>query len=253
MNSTSNLDASNSDADLIARADERLAHAYEQIARADEQLAHVTEQLSRLEQEAARQPPAAVLAQRASHGRPVLRGLVAALLAACVFAAAFVSQSSYGEAARQIVAEWAPQLVSTTSLWREKPEAAAQPSRSTAQIAAAEPAPAQAIASAQGAPQNTASAAAAISSELTQLLQTMARDLANMEQGIEQLKANQERIASDTARAVGELKTSQEQLTRLVAKASEQDQRARTQAASPQPVVNATRKPLPTPSTPRNP
>ena len=124
MNSTSNLKASSPDADLIARADERLAHAYEQIARADEQLARVTQQLSRLEQEAEREP-APVPSQRASHGRPMLRGLVAVLLAACVFAAAFVSQSPYGEAARQIIAESMPPLVSISSLW-QKPEAQTQ-------------------------------------------------------------------------------------------------------------------------------
>jgi len=253
MKSTPNLHASSPDADLIARADERLAHAYEQIARADEQLVRVTEQISKLEQEAVHQPPAAVPTQRASHGRPVLRGFIALLLAACVFTAAFISQSPYGEAAKQIIAEWAPQLVSTASLWLEKPEAPAEPGRSTAQMAAAEPAPAQAIPSAQGAPQNSASTAAPIPPELTQLLQTMARYLASMDQGIEQLKANQERIASDNARAVEELKASQEQLTRLLAKASEQDQRARTQAVSPQPVANAPRRLLPIPPSPHNP
>lgn len=249
MNSTSSLHAGNPDADLIARADERLAHAYEQIARADEQLARVTEQLSRLE-EAERQP-APVPGQRASHRRPVLRGFVALLLAACVFAAAFISQSPYGEAAKQIIAEWAPQLVSTASLWLEKPEAPAQPGRSTAQMAAAQPAPAQETSSAQGAPQNIASTP--IPPELTQLLQTMARYLASMDQGIEQLKANQEHIAGDTARALAELKASQEQLTRLLAKSSEQDQRARTQSASPQPVANAPRRLLPIPASPHNP
>jgi hypothetical protein len=253
MNSASNPKPTSPDADLIARADERLAHAYEQIARADEQLARVTEQISRLEHESAHQPAAAVSGQRASRGRPVLRGLVALSLAACVFAVAFVSQSPYGEAAKQIIAESAPQLVSISSLWLQKPEASAQPSRSTAQMAAAEPAPAQAIPSAQGAPQNVASTTAPIPPELTQLLQTMARYLASMDQGIEQLKANQERIASDNARAVGELKASQEQLTRLLAKASEQDQRARTQAASPQPVANAPRRLLPIPASPHSP
>src|SRR6516164_8929343 len=113
MKSTPNLHASSPDADLIARADERLAHAYEQIARADEQLARVTEQISRLEHEAAHQPPAAVQGPRASNGRPVLRGFIALSLAACVLTAAFISQSPYGEAAKQIIGEWTPQFVST--------------------------------------------------------------------------------------------------------------------------------------------
>ena len=35
--------------ELVARADERLAHAYQQIARADEELARFNEQISRLD------------------------------------------------------------------------------------------------------------------------------------------------------------------------------------------------------------
>ena len=54
MNSTINPDAV-----LSARADERLAHAYEQIARADDELTRVTERLSRMESDAARAPAAA--------------------------------------------------------------------------------------------------------------------------------------------------------------------------------------------------
>ena len=54
--------------------------------------------------------------------------------------------------------------------------------------------------------------------ELAQLLQTMARDLANLEQGIEQLKASQERMARENANAVEQLRAGQEQMTRLMAK-----------------------------------
>jgi uncharacterized membrane protein YccC len=57
--------------------------------------------------------------------------------------------------------------------------------------------------------------------ELAQLLQTMARDLANAQQGIEQLKASQEQAARENARAIEELKAGQEQMTRLMAKATE--------------------------------
>ena len=43
MNSPLNLQAAEADNVLVARADERLAHAYEQIARAVEQRARVSE------------------------------------------------------------------------------------------------------------------------------------------------------------------------------------------------------------------
>src|SRR6516164_4241232 len=109
MNSTENPAATEADDVLIARADARLAHAYEQIARADEQLARVTEKLSKMEHNSTRHPPA-VPRQKPSHGRPALRGLIGLLLAACIGVAAFVSQSSYGDAAKLILSRWAPHL-----------------------------------------------------------------------------------------------------------------------------------------------
>ena len=115
MNSTPNPEAVAPNDVLIARADERLAHAYQQIAHADEQLARVNEQLLKLDQDAARSP-VAVLGRLPSRGRPMLRGLIGLLLAACIFVAAFVSQSSYGDAAKPIIARWAPHLVLASSL-----------------------------------------------------------------------------------------------------------------------------------------
>ena len=88
---------------LASRADERLAHAYEQIASADEQLARLTEKLARMEQEAPRQPSVAPV-RKPSRGRPVLRGFIGLLAAVCVAGVALVSQSSYGEAARPVIA-----------------------------------------------------------------------------------------------------------------------------------------------------
>jgi uncharacterized membrane protein YccC len=239
---------------LVARADERLAHAYDGIARADEQLARLNEQLSKLEHEAAYQPSAAV--GRRPRGRPALRGFIGLLLALCVFIGAFVSQSSYGDAAKLIVARWAPQLILTSSLPTEKPGLPAQPN-STAQVAVATPVLSQPTPSAQTAPQDVAPAAAPISPELAQLLQTMARDLANVGQGIEQIRANQEQAARENAMATEQLKASQEQMTRLIAKtselnrASEQNLRPRTSAPPVRPIATATRKPVPTHPSPQ--
>src|SRR5438445_8211811 len=129
MNATPNPEATAPDDVLIARADERLAHAYEQIARADEQLARVNDHLSKLDHDAAR-APSAVLGRLPSRGRPVLRGLIGLLLAACIFVAAFVSQSSYGDAAKPIIARWAPQLVLASS----RSGLPAQPSPSAVQL-----------------------------------------------------------------------------------------------------------------------
>jgi hypothetical protein len=239
-----------------SRADERLAHAYDQIARADEQLARLNEQLSKLEHDAAPQP-SAVVGGRPPRGRLALRGFIGLLLAVCIFVGAFVSQSSYGDAAKLIVARWAPQPILTSSLPMEKPGLPAQPSPSTVQVAAATPALPQLTPSAQTVPQDVAPTAAPISPELAQLLQTMARDLANLEQGIEQLKANQEQTARENATATEQLKASQEQMTRLIAKASEknkaseQNLRPRTLAPPLRPIATPTRKPVPTHQSPQ--
>ena len=103
MNSTPTSKAIEPQDALIARADERLAHAYEQIARADEELTRVSEQVAKMEREAApprsaepgpqsppsagpgpQSPPPAEPGPQAPPGRPVLRALVGLLLVAVV-------------------------------------------------------------------------------------------------------------------------------------------------------------------------
>jgi uncharacterized coiled-coil protein SlyX len=244
---------------VVALADERLAHAYGQIARADEQLARVNEQLSKLEHDAPRHP-SAVPGRRTSRVRPALRGLIGLLLAACIFVAAFVSQSSYGDTAKLIIGRWAPQLALTSSLPPEKPGPPAQLSAPAVQAAVAESVPAQPTPSAQVAPQEGPPTVTTVSPELTQLLQTMARDLAHVEQVVDQLNASQAQMASDNAKAVEQLKASQEQMTRLIAKASdvkasdarasdakasEQNLRPKTSASPPQLMGPPARKPVP--------
>ena len=51
----------------------------------------------------------------------------------------------------------------------------------------------------------------------------MARDLADMQRNIEQLRANQQQIVRDNSKAVEELKASQEEIKRVLAKVSEQN------------------------------
>ena len=217
MNSTTTANARNPDDVLVARADERLAHAYEQIARADDQLARVTEQLSRLEQAPPR-PPSAVLHSQPSRGGAALRGLAGVVLAVGIGATAYALQSSpYAEAAKGMIAQWAPHTNSTSTLALAKPGDSV-PVASTVQLASVEATPAQAPASAPTPAQDAAPAAAPASPELTQMLQSMARDIATLEQGVEQLKSNQERMAADNAKAIGELKASQDQMAHLVAK-----------------------------------
>jgi hypothetical protein len=58
------------------------------------------------------------------------------------------------------------------------------------------------------------STAVPISTEPTQWVQTMARELANLEQGIEQLKTSQANLARDNAELAGQLKETQDQMER---------------------------------------
>ncbi|WP_426526410.1 hypothetical protein [Bradyrhizobium sp. McL0615] len=224
--------------ELVARADERLAHAYEQIARADEELARFNEQISRLEKKPANRP------RQPSRGWPALRGLMGLLLTAGICTAAFVWQS-YGETVRPMISRWVPQLAAASSLPSETPKPADQQSPPDVQLAAADAAVPQLP-------------AAPIVAEQAQLLQTMARDLASLQQEIEQLKASQAELARESARTAEQLKANQEQMARVIANASEQNLRpklpvgpsaARSVATSAnplRPVANPARKPAST-------
>jgi DNA repair exonuclease SbcCD ATPase subunit len=226
MNSTPNTRD-----DLISRADEQIAHAYEQIARADEEIARVSEQFSKIERGAAHDPPVGSAAQ-APHGRLTRRGLVGLLSAICIvgLVVVFVLQSSHG-GVMLTGAQWAPQLISTPSLPSKNPPFPAQPDPSPVQVTAAEAAPPQAAPMSHTGPQDAATAASA-ASELTQLLQKMTGEIANLEQAMEQLKAKQDQIASDNAKAIEQLKTKQEDTARLLAKVSEQSALPKTSPPS---------------------
>jgi predicted FMN-binding regulatory protein PaiB len=244
MNSRQNPDPGNLDDVLVARADDRLAHAYAKITDADEQLARVSAQVSRMEREAARHPSAAP-GRQPSRGRPALRGLVGVVLAACIMAAAFALQPPNGEAGRLKIAQWLPHATPAAS--PNNPADAASPTLAAVQVATDAMPPTSSQAPVLG----VAPAPVPPPPELTQVLQGMAHDIVTLQQGIEQLKASQERMAADNAQAIEQLKASQEQIARLVAKPSEKplapDPRAKTPVPPARPVAsNAARKPLPT-------
>jgi hypothetical protein len=238
---------------LVARADEELAHAYERITRAAEEAVRAEEQLSKLERDAERHPSdhpqtrmntlrPAVAGNRPSLGGRAVRAFTGLILAACIGVAAMAWQSPYGDAAKQIIARWVPQLVLTSSLPLEEPRFPAQPNSPTVQVAATNTVPTLQAPPAQTAPEDVVPIAPALSPELTQLLQSMAHDLATLGQGIEQLKASQEQMARNNANAAEQLKASQEQMARVIAKASEQNLRSKIPAPPPRPTTTSTRK-----------
>jgi hypothetical protein len=193
--------------------------------------------------------------------RTAIRGIFGAFLVGLIGSGAFAWQSSYGHAARQIVAELAPQLIPSSLLAGSKSEPEAQPSSATAQAAtadaaqpaadasdanAAQPAAAQqqpaipaqtaSPAAAQAAVQDAATATASSSPpDQSQLLQTMARDLAAARQKIADLETSQQQLARDNAATAAQLKTAQDQVARLLAK-------------SPEPKISEAKPPEPAPS-----
>jgi hypothetical protein len=224
---------------MVARADEEVVHAHEQITRAHEEIGRTEEQLSKLEHDAARHPSdhprtrintfrPAVPTARPSLGRRAVRAFIGLTLTACIGLAAIAWQSpSYGNAAKQMIAEWVPQSV-LTSFPALPARPAVQPG--AARVAAPQPAP-----PAQAAPQGVAPTAAA---ESVQLVQSMARDLATLGQRIEQIKAS-----------IDQLKISQQQMSHDIPKASEsksQNLPPKLSSSPPRPIATSTRKPVPT-------
>jgi hypothetical protein len=240
-------------AELVARADERLAHAYDQIARADEQLALINEQLSRRDHDSTRQ----LGRTHSSRVRPAVRGLIGLLLAGGIGVAAFAAQSSYGDAARPMIHRWIPYIVSAPSLSRQDGELTAQ-FRPAVQLVTADLTLPQ---SPQAPSQGTALANAPNVAELALMLQTTSSDLANLQQDVEQLKTSQQQfvrdmtqvseqlkevqtqMTRDNASVAGQIKMVQDQVAGLVATASEQNQRLKSQVASPRPAAATAGKP----------
>src|SRR4051795_6908329 len=240
------------DNELVARADEQLAHAYEQIASADEQLARLNQTLFRYEQQDVRPE------LRFGRDRPARRGMMGLLLAACIFVAAFVAQSSYGDAARLIILQWYPQLGSVPLIAADKAELA-QTIPSGVQDVGSDTAVQQAAAPAL---HDTLAPAATISPEQSQMLQSLsqsteqlktsqeqnARELARV---FEQLKVAQAQMARDSASAAEQFRLLQIQVARLTAAASEQNVGRPQASAPPKPITLPRPKPLPALASPQ--
>jgi hypothetical protein len=252
-----------------------IAQAHRQMG-AGENLVQVDETAFKLEEEkkatrhpSDEQPRVAEPGRGSSRGRLVLWSLIGLLAVACIGAVAW--PSPHGQAA--------PEPISTSSVSIEKKE---PPAPSNAGVAAKTDAGLpQRSSQAQTTLQRPAlvvPAAAPMAPDLAQSIQMITRELANVEQGIDQLKTGQAQMARDNAELAEhlkatqemarnnadlaeqlkasheqmatiaeQLKQSQEQITRLVA--SGQNQRPRALASSP--IANPTRKLVPKRPSPR--
>jgi regulator of replication initiation timing len=84
----------------------------------------------------------------------------------------------------------------------------------TATMARSDPTPPTQAAPEAAAPKDVASAAVALSSELAQQLQPMARDLAALRQTVEQLKVRQEQLVRDNENLTSQFEASREEMAR---------------------------------------
>jgi hypothetical protein len=210
---------------LVAPADEEFANALSRPARGQERASVLAQDAALYASES--QIHVDTFRPARARRRPALLGsLVGLLLAACLSVAAIVY---YGDEAKPTIARWSQQLVPTSSQLLEKATPAQQsaPSAQTAALEQVSPAPAppEQAGQAQIAPVDVAPTAAQVPPVLAELLQTIMRDLANVEQEIEQLRTSQTQIARDDAIVAEQVKASQEQIARIIAKASEQDER----------------------------
>jgi hypothetical protein len=163
-------------------------------------------------------------------GRWVVRVTVGFLFA-LVSAVGAAAWQVYGDDAQQMVANWMPHF----ALRSAPPAEGAAGTEPSAAPAAPAAAPAQPAAAAPAA--EPAASAAAAAPDTTQLLQSMARDLASLGQQVEQMKASMD-----------ELKSRQEQMSREIAKGSEPGLRPKVVApATPPPAARAARA-VPPPS-----
>jgi hypothetical protein len=251
-----------------------IAQAHRQMG-AGENLVQVDETDFKLEEEkiathhpSDEQPRLAEPGRGSSRGRLVLWSLMGLL--ACIGVAAFAWPSRHGQAA--------PEPTSTSSVSIEKKEPPPAPSNAGAKTDAGLP---QRSSQAQTTIQRAAPVAptaAPMAPDLAQSIQMITRELANLEQGIDQLKTGQAQMVRDNAELAEhfkatqemarnnadlaeqlkasreqmatiaeQLKQSQAQTARLVA--SEQNQRPRTLASSP--TTNSTRKLVPKRPSPR--
>ena len=172
-------------------------------------------------------PP--VLPPQRTFGRSLVRGG----LAIGIGAAVTIGLLSYGEAARQMLAAWAPQLASVQHTSVKVAEHAAPVEAAAQPPAVAAPTPPPAPQPAAAPPVAEAPAAAATDPRIEE----MAREIATLRETIEQLKSGQQQMSRDLAKVRD-------------AKAGEPEPRRKTATTPPppKPAEAASRGPSPQPA-----
>jgi DNA repair exonuclease SbcCD ATPase subunit len=175
---------------LLGQADEKLAH-FDALVKETIETQDLTDE----------QPGSAGPLGGALRGRLVLRSLMGLLALGCIGIAVLAWQSTAGQ--------MAPELNSTSSI-KKKEELPAQPAPGKADVAAMTDAIPPHPSRAQTTLERVASEAPApMAPDLTLQIQAIVRELATVEQGIEQLKTGQAQMARDNAELAEHLKAAQ--------------------------------------------
>lgn len=217
----------------IAPETEPPGRIYKQVVR--EVLARIDQRLADIEKQGAAQAVGAeatasgARSARGSFGRRVKRGFIGLLLLAGLGGAAFAWQRYDGEAAKAVAERWTPQFVLNALATKDNQDAAQEPDGAAAGQAATDAsatAPQQAMAEGDG------GTTAAGPMDMAQLVQKMAHDIESLQQGIEQLKASQDQMSRDSAKAAEQFKASEDELIRMLLRVSEQNAPKTTGQAS---------------------
>lgn len=183
-----------------------IAEAIEQLRHGGERPAPVEPPAFKVEQRTVRDPSRQQARAAIRSPRSLLRALaygcfIGLLAGICIWIASFVWQSADGDAP---AAPWTAERVSASPAPAEKKQELAEETVQSIDTAKSIT-PAQSSAVAEAAPQREAPTIAPTSPELMQWIQTMVRELANLEHGIEQLKADQTQLARDNAEHLKEI------------------------------------------------
>jgi hypothetical protein len=186
-----------------------LKQAHREIGHADQRLVPLDEAASRLEVEkdaasrrADEQPPAFESQPLARRRRPLLWSFLGLLALAGIGVAALAWQKAGEEAATDLIAT-ATDLITTATVTTAKREPVEQSSNVAVKTELALPQP-----SPQASPQRAGQLAQAAPDPAQ--AQTMARELANVQQAIDQLKSERAQMIRDNAEIADRLKATQE-------------------------------------------
>lgn len=172
-------------------------------------------------------------------GRRAVRGLVGLLLAVFIGGAA-MAWHAYGDATMGIIEKWAPLFARSSSPPLERPTLADQQA-SAAKPTAPQPAPAAQTL------EVAAPTAPARPAESAQSLQSMAREIEQLKASIAQLRVSQEQMSRDIAKT-SEAKTSEPVVTQGLGSQgvpTEPNSRPRISPHPPRSVAAPARKPVP--------